>query len=286
MLLVQISDTHILATDTVTREHFRPAQTLRRAVLAINAMSPLPDLVLHTGDITDNGDPAEYAHTIQILSALKCRWLVMPGNHDLREPMRDAFESLRVATTGQSHLSYVVDDYPVRLVCCDSVVPDLVDGELCEERLAWLATQLAKAPDKPTIVAMHHPPFATGMTWTAPSHLRAGGPELAALVAANPQVARIIAGHVHRPISAMFAGTLAMSAPALSYPFGLDLGPERRFELTFEPPGFAIHLWSDDALDGQHKLVSHTLPVGEWRDPLVLRIGGTKVGDKPAPAAT
>ncbi|MEM7405043.1 MAG: phosphodiesterase [Pseudomonadota bacterium] len=271
MQLVQISDTHIVEDDVVTRGHFRTAERLRHAIAAINAMRPLPDLVLHTGDITDNGTPEEYTHAIQLLDELRCRWMVMPGNHDLRDPMRDAFPELRTATNGMSHLSYAIDDYPVRILCCDSVVPDLVDGELCPERLQWLSDRLAEAPDAPTVVALHHPPFATGMSWTAPSHLRAGGPELAELVAANPQVVRLIAGHVHRPISALFAGVLAVTAPALSYPFGLDLGPEQRFELTFEPPGMSVHVWYDDALQGQQKLITHTVPVGDWPQPIILR---------------
>ncbi len=31
-----------------------------------------------------------------------------------------------------------------------------------EERLAWLDAKLALAPDRPTLIFMHHPPFRTG----------------------------------------------------------------------------------------------------------------------------
>ena len=71
-------------------------------------------------------------------------------------------------------LHYTIDDFPVRIVCCDSVRVDEVTGGLCAERQDWLNRTLAEAPDKPTIVAMHHPPFGSGMTGTTSNGLVEG----------------------------------------------------------------------------------------------------------------
>ena len=51
MFLVQISDTHIDEPGTLVYGHFDTAVALEKAVDAINAMKPGPDLVLHAGDI-------------------------------------------------------------------------------------------------------------------------------------------------------------------------------------------------------------------------------------------
>ncbi|SVE20160.1 uncharacterized protein METZ01_LOCUS473014, partial [marine metagenome] len=60
MFLVQISDTHIDEPDTLVYGHFDTAAALEKAVDAINAMKPGPDLVLHTGDIASHGSLRRY----------------------------------------------------------------------------------------------------------------------------------------------------------------------------------------------------------------------------------
>ena len=45
-------------------------------------------------------------------------------------------------------------------------------GALCEDRLRWIDRALAAAPGRPTLVLMHHPPFATGIAPTAPDESR------------------------------------------------------------------------------------------------------------------
>jgi Icc protein len=59
-------------------------------------------------------------------------------------------------------LQYAVDLGPVRLVVLDTVVPQEGRGRLCKHRLRWLDERLAENP-QPTLIAMHHPPFATGI---------------------------------------------------------------------------------------------------------------------------
>jgi 3',5'-cyclic AMP phosphodiesterase CpdA len=57
----------------------------------------------------------------------------------------------------------VIDDYPVRIVAVHSVVPGRIEGIVRDEQLAWLDRTLAEKPTTPTLVMMHHPPFATGL---------------------------------------------------------------------------------------------------------------------------
>src|SRR5258708_4735463 len=78
-------------------------------------------------------------------------------------------------------------------------------GRLCEQRLAWLAARLAEQPERPTLIMMHHPPFATGIAHMDGMALEA--PErFAAIVAGHGKIARVICGHVHRSIQSAFAG--------------------------------------------------------------------------------
>jgi len=93
----------------------------------------------------------------------------------------------------------------------------------------------------------------------------------------HPQVVRVLAGHVHRPITAAFGGTIAFAGPTTCYPFGLDTGPERLLNVTHEPPAVAVHLWLEDAAPAGADLVTHILPIGEWAPPMTLLKAGVKV---------
>lgn len=277
MILVQISDTHIDEPGTLVYGHFDTSRALARAVEVINAMDPGPDLVLHTGDIASHGSVPRYEAFRDIADNLTMPLVLIPGNHDERDALRQVFGGTSWLPATGDFLHYVIEDHAVRIVCCDSVIDGAVPGEMCAERLAWLDGRLSEAPQRPTIVALHHPPFYSGMTGSSAKGLRGGGAELDALLRRHSQVVRVVAGHVHRSISTAFGGTVAFSGPTTCYPFGLDTGPERLLNISHEPPAIAVHLWLPDATPTGPGLVSHTLPIGDWDKPITLLKAGVKV---------
>src|SRR4029079_19333694 len=137
-------------------------------------------------------------------------------------------------------------------------------GALCADRLAWLDDALSAQPRRPTAILMHHPPFATGITYMDNSGLD-GTAGLAEVVARHPQVERILCGHLHRAIDRRFAGTVAGTAPSTAHQIRLDLSGGASLRVRFEPPGYQLHLWRDGAL------VSHTAVLGDWPGPYPLR---------------
>src|SRR5216683_5199096 len=64
---------------------------LARAVAALNALTPSPDITIVTGDLVDHGEPAEYDHLRLLLAPLRMPVFVIAGNHDSRAPIRQAF---------------------------------------------------------------------------------------------------------------------------------------------------------------------------------------------------
>lgn len=277
MILVQITDSHIEAAGVLTYGTFDAAASLAKIVEAINARDPQPDLVIHTGDLVHHGAPEQYGPAREILDRLKTPYVVVPGNHDAHEGFRACFGDCAWMPSGGTFVQYTVDNLPVRLVCMDTVVPGVPYGTLCEERLGWLAEQLAAEPEKPTIVAFHHPPLATGMTGSTKVGLDAGGAALAALLADNAQVQRVICGHAHRPINGLFGGRAVWVAPATCYQFDAGMSTERILALTYEPPGYSMHVWLDDPVTGGN-LVTHFVPVGDFGEPIELMRNGERVG--------
>ena len=131
---------------------------------------------------------------------------VIPGNHDAREPMREAFNRDGYLP-GEGFLNYVIEEYPLRMVGLDTLVPGEASGELCGDRLRWIDDALEAAPDRPTLILMHHPPFRTGIAPMDRMGLR-GSADFAEIIRRHPQVERICCGHVHRAIECRFGGRL------------------------------------------------------------------------------
>ena len=161
-------------------------------------------------------------------------------------------------------LHYVIEDHDVRVICCDSVLEGRVQGGFCSERLSWIDDQLSAASDKPTIVALRHPPFGSGMSGSASNVLVEGGSAFAAILRRHSQVVRVIAGHAHRPFTCAFGGTIGYAAPTTCYPFALEMDPEKILSIIDEPPAISVHLWMEDTGVEEPGLVTHTVPIGAW----------------------
>jgi 3',5'-cyclic AMP phosphodiesterase CpdA len=156
-------------------------------------------------------------------------------------------------------VQYSVDLGPIRLIVLDTTRPGEDPGELDAERLAWLDAELAAAPDQPTLLAMHHPPVATGVPkWDELALAPVDRVALGEVIGRHPQVRRLATGHVHRTISGSLAGRTVLTVPSTYVQGRLNFGATE-LELADEPAGFAVHA----VLDGE--LVSHIQPVVEWK---------------------
>ena len=153
-----------------------------------------------------------------------------------RDALRTVFSDLTYLFEGGPFINYLVEDFPLRLVALDSVVPGRGSGSLCEARLAWLDARLAEDTSRPTVIIMHHPPFETGIGHMDGVRLR-NKEALAEVVARYSNVERILCGHVHRPIYVRFAGTIASTAQATPTKSHWTCAPTRpRFSSWNHPP--------------------------------------------------
>jgi 3',5'-cyclic AMP phosphodiesterase CpdA len=255
MLIAQITDLHVVGDGELCQGRVPTNAQLQEAVAHVNRLDPRPDVVLATGDLTDHGTAAEYAALRAILAALLPPVYLIPGNHDHRDVLLEAFaDHAYLPRPGAAFAHYVVDEYPVRLVGLDTTVLGEPHGALCDERLAWLDAPLGAAPHRPTLVFMHHPPFRTGIRWVDAMGLH-GGRKMEAIVARHAQVERIVCGHVHRPIQAAWGGTVACTAPSVSHAqVVLDLSEASGFDIAYAVEPRVVQLYLRDP---QYGFVSH-----------------------------
>jgi 3',5'-cyclic AMP phosphodiesterase CpdA len=243
-LLAQLSDPHL----DVGPGDRGSAQALAAAVARVLELRPLPDAVVVTGDIANNGAAAEYERAHDLLAPLPMPVHVLPGNHDDRDALRERF-----AVPGEGPLQYVTTCGELRLVVCDTKRPGHDGGALDDGRLEWLEAQLD--PDVPTIVAMHHPPVAIGLpVLDAIGIAEPGRTALGELLARSPQVGRVVAGHVHRTVFGTHGGCGVFVCASTHLQAPLELGSQE-LRLVEETPAIALHA----ALDGG--LVSHVQPL-------------------------
>jgi 3',5'-cyclic AMP phosphodiesterase CpdA len=251
MIVAQISDLHV-----GDRVH-RAADHLERAVDHVNALAPRPDVVLVTGDLAAHGRVEEYERAHAMLARLATPAYLIPGNHDDRRNLRSVFDAHVYLGRDGDFIQYVLDEWPLRLIALDTLVPGSHRGLLCDSRLAWLDARLAEAPARPTLVFMHHPPFVTGIASMDGMGLD-GIDGLAAVIRRHPQVERIVAGHVHRPIVRRFAGTVACTCPGTAHQVVLELSARAPLRFVMEPPACMLHVW----LGEEEGLVTHVSVIG------------------------
>jgi 3',5'-cyclic AMP phosphodiesterase CpdA len=268
MIIAQISDPHIGLGDDSADPQDEAAVQLRRAIDHLMRLPAPPDVVLITGDCVNSGSMPEYQRLRTLIRPLTMPVYVVPGNHDDRVHLQALFGP-QGSTPLTGFIQYVVNTWPVRLIALDTNVPGQSEGYLCAERLTWLEQRLAEAPECPTLIFMHHPPFPTGLAVFDQIGLT-NADMLGAVIARHPQVERIVAGHVHSTMLRRFHGTLAMTCPSTAHQMFPDLHRPERLSVIMEPPACLLHVWREAT-----GMVTHTNLIGEYGRPIELNDGVT-----------
>lgn len=257
MLIAQLTDSHIRPAGALFADVVDTHAMLGRAVDTILALSPKPDVVIFTGDLTNDGEPEAYATLRPILERLPMPVYAIPGNHDDREAML-ALDGVAMVGADSAFRHYAVDLGDLRLVALDSNVPGKAHGALCAERKAWLEAELASSGNGPVLMMVHHPPAETGIGFMDRIPLLSD-PVLEALISQHAaRIQRIVCGHIHRAIFYRWQNVPVSVAPGVAHQviLGLD-GQEPAF--VMEPPGFHLHQWS-----AARGLVTHHVAIGSY----------------------
>jgi 3',5'-cyclic AMP phosphodiesterase CpdA len=159
---VQLSDAHWGFNGPVVNPE--AANTLKRAVAAVNALPEQPDFIVFTGDLTHTTDDPQVRRTRMkefraFVADLNVREVhFMPGEHDASLDHGEAFKEF----FGATHYSF--DHQGVHFVFVDNVSDPA--ARIGEEQLAWLKADLARfAPDAPIVVLTHRPLFDLAPQW-------------------------------------------------------------------------------------------------------------------------
>jgi 3',5'-cyclic AMP phosphodiesterase CpdA len=212
--ILHLSDTHLFGADpsgTGDRPlHYGRVDTtaaLRRVLDRASVLTRL-DLVVASGDLSDDGSPDSYRQLRELIdpwaAARGADVLYAMGNHDLRE----GFEAVlgareRVATVRGR-----------RIIVLDSSVPGAGYGAVDAAQLERLRAELAVPAEYGSVLVLHHPPVPAPTPLLAALQLQDPQPLLEVCAAGDVRV--ILAGHYHHPLATSVRGIDVFVAPGVA----------------------------------------------------------------------
>jgi Icc protein len=237
--LVQLSDSHLFAEADGRLLGMNTRQSLEKVIESVLAEQPAVDLILATGDLSQDGSVESY-HAFRQLSAqiaAPVRWL--PGNHDELPQMAEAAQQ-------SDFLEPVIDIGQWRITLLDSAVPGSVPGYLQDAQLQLLAQALSEAPQRHHLICLHHHPVSIDCAWMEPIGLR--NPEaLFAVLGRFPQVRAVLWGHIHQMFDQVREGVRLLASPSTCIQFAPG---SEDFQLDDLPPGYRwLRLHDDGRLE-------------------------------------
>ena len=182
MIIVQLSDLHV--GSQFNSEEFS------EMVSEVNEIRP--DVVVVTGDLTNEGLVKEYEKAKELLSQIKTKKIItISGNHDYRNTGYLLFKRYFPFET----INELSDD--VVLVTLGTARPDRNEGEVGYRQNLWLEKTMKKYENKIKILAMHHHLIPIPDTGSDQLTVVDAGDVLRTIL--DTHVDLVLCGHKHRP---------------------------------------------------------------------------------------
>lgn len=246
--VLQITDSHLFGDADGRLLGMKTRDSLDAVLEHVKRHYGQPDVVLATGDISQDGSDASYSWFREKTAFFEGPVFWFAGNHDMLPAMERAIGSTRSAERRfRSH--------GWQLIFLDSSVPEQVHGRLGDEQLRWLDESLLQHPHEHALVCLHHHPVAIGASWMNTIGLKdhAG---FFKVLERHPQVRGILCGHIHQNLDAHHDGWRLMASPSTCVQFRPDAS---EFSVDSLPPGYRwLELYPDGRIEtGVERIEDH-----------------------------
>ena len=195
--VLQISDTHLRA-EPHTPVDKDPDASLAATINAVRDVEA--DLVLLTGDLSDDGSLPALNRLRSVVGEMSSNVLAVAGNHDDRKNVRTVFGDLDTVEVGAW-----------RVLGVESVIPGQDHGSV---DVAALIRRLDQLDDRPTVLAIHHPPRSPS---TNAMFQLIGADEMLAMLRDRPHVRAVVSGHLHEAFDRRDGALQLLGGPSSYY---------------------------------------------------------------------
>lgn len=246
MLIAQVTDIHA-APDNNHLQRFE------RVLTWVSHLSP--DILVLTGDLIDGGWSEGYAQVASGLTTQSYPSLLLPGNADNRDLMRQTWgKGAWAHDSSEQALHFSHNHRGLHLIGLDTSVSEKSYGDV-SGHLEWLDKEMTATGDEPSLLFMHHHVFPSGIP-TLDETLCRGLSELEAVIRRSPaRLLAIASGHVHRPVAGTFAGVQASICGSVCPANPLWFGSENIIA-GLEPPMLMIYRYEGETLSSHHVCVT------------------------------
>ena len=243
--VLQFSDTHLFADSQGALCGQNTEASLDAVLEHAKKEKWPPDLILVTGDISQDRSDSSYSKFKETFSKLKVPVYCCPGNHDDPEKMNSFF----IDGSVQVGRSLLWDAW--QIVMLNSLIPEKTGGHLNKEELLFLEDSLKRHPQKNVLVCLHHSPLLVDSNWIDAMVLD-NAPDFFRIIDKFPHIRGLLWGHIHQEYEGKHNGIKLMGSPSTSVQFR----PKSHvFGFDDKEPGYRwLHLYNDGKIDsGVHR---------------------------------
>ena len=212
---VQISDSHIGFNKGANPD---VTGTLQKAIDRINVLPrgmKAPDILIHTGDITQNSKPQEFDTAAQVIKGAKVgQVFYVPGEHDYSLDDGALYKQhFGKGTLGNGW--YSLNYKGVHFVGLNNCVQVDAMGNLGADQIAWLKSDLAGlSASTPIVVFAHIPLWMVYEKWGWGT---ADGQQALALLRRFGSVT-VLNGHIHQVVQKVEGNVAFHTAASTAFP--------------------------------------------------------------------
>ena len=257
--IAQLTDIHLFEDIEGYLLGIQTEASFQAILSEIKRTLPQLDLLLITGDLTQDGSPNSYVRLRRSLNSFGIPAYCIAGNHDDFHLMQTHLPSEYV------HLSRSLDVGKWRVLLLSSVVVGEVHGYLAASELIWLEETLKAHSDRPTLISFHHPAVPLGSQWIDDICLE-NQDEFWAICDRYPQIEVVLNGHAHQAFDQIYE-TPHNSVRCLVTPSTcIQFQPQnQKFQIDNQSPGFRhLRLYADGSMETE----VHRLQVGSFHPDL------------------
>lgn len=234
--VVQLSDCHLFESDKGKLLGLDTEFSLGKVLDLIQKEQPNPDLILATGDLSQDGSSESYKRFHRHMSQFSAPVYWLPGNHDIMSKMGDhqALDFMSPCVIPQGNW---------RIILLDSTILGKVPGYMSEKELIFLDEALAATKGQHVMVCLHHQPVPVGCKWLD-QQIIGNADALFKVLDKYSHVRVMIWGHIHQVFESERKGVKLMSVPSTCVQF---LPKSEDFAVGDTSPGYR---WIDLHPDG------------------------------------